>query len=156
MNDLPASSDTARGAIRAARAEDLGALLDLCRRYCEADGHQFDPDLAGPAFAGLLADDGPGFVLVAGDDHRLLGYAVVTWGWSIESGGRDALLDEIYLDRRGQGIGSRLLEAALERARAGGARRVFLETEEANAGARRFYLRHGFTPEASIWLSRDL
>lgn len=26
-----------------------------------------------------------------------LGYAIVTWGYSLESGGREALLDEIYL-----------------------------------------------------------
>lgn len=82
--------------------------------------------------------------------------AVVTWGYSIESGGRDALLDEIYLDVRGQGIGTRLLHTAMAQARAGGARRMFLETEHDNERARDLYLRNGFELERSIWLSRYL
>ena len=33
---------------------------------------------------------------------------------------------------------------------------MFLETEAPNERARRFYQRHDFTTEDSIWLSRDL
>jgi ribosomal protein S18 acetylase RimI-like enzyme len=31
-----------------------------------------------------------------------------------------------------------------------------LETERDNEGARRFYTRHGFTSEDSLWMSIDL
>jgi ribosomal-protein-alanine N-acetyltransferase len=45
---------------------------------------------------------------------------------------------------RRQGIGERLMLAALEDARAEGARRAFLEVREGNAGAQAMYLKYGF------------
>lgn len=49
-------------------------------------------------------------------------------------------------DRRGQGIGSRLLRATLDYARERGARRVVLQVVDTNDGARRLYERFGFVP----------
>lgn len=130
---------------------DLDHLLGLCAEFCAVDGHPFDAGAYRRAIVPLLGGDDTGFVLVDDD-----GYAVVTWGWSLESGGRDALLDEIYVTDRGRGRGRDLLEAAILAARAGGARRVFLETERANEPARRFYGRAGFVTEDSVWMSLDL
>jgi ribosomal-protein-alanine N-acetyltransferase len=45
---------------------------------------------------------------------------------------------------RRQGVGSALLDAALEHGRSAVATRVFLEVRESNEAARRFYERHGF------------
>jgi len=142
--------------IRAATAADLDSLLVLGRRYCEADGHEFHEARTHRAFAGLLAEPRWGTVLLAELDDAAIGYAVVTLGYSIESGGVEALLDEVYLDVRGQGLGSILLERVLAEARTRGAQRLFLETEAANERARAFYLRHRFHQDDSIWLSIDL
>ena len=90
------------------------------------------------------------------DGEGVVGYAVVTWSWSLESGGRDCILDELYLDRRGGGLGAMLLQRAVDEARQAGAAAMFLETERLNDGPRRFYARHGFAPEDSIWMSREL
>lgn len=143
-------------AIRPARDSDLDPLLGLCARYCELDRHAFDETSARTAFATLLGSDRRGFVLVAETGGALTGYAVVTWGFSIESGGLDALLDELYVEERGLGVGSRLMDAAIERATAAGASRMFLETESHNRRARMFYTRHGFEIEDSVWMSKTL
>lgn len=142
--------------IRTATADDLDVLLVLGRRYCEADGHDFHEEQTRRAFAGLLAEPRWGTVLVAELRGKAIGYAVVTLGYSIESGGVEALLDEIYLDVRGQGLGSILLDRVLAEARGRGAQRLFLETEAANERARALYLRRGFHQDDSIWLSIDL
>lgn len=136
---------------RRAVPADLDALLALCEEYCIVDAHTFDSTAYRAALEPLLADDNHGFVLVAPD-----GYAVVTWGWSLESGGRDALLDEVFVRDRGRGTGRRLLDEAVDRARAGGASRMFLETERVNERARRFYAGAGFVTEDSVWMSRTL
>jgi ribosomal protein S18 acetylase RimI-like enzyme len=47
-------------------------------------------------------------------------------------------------DRRGAGVGSRLLDAALEQARDSGAGRIALDVDAANGRARRLYERYGF------------
>ena len=84
------------------------------------------------------------------------GYGVITWGYSVESGGRDALLDELYVRHRGAGIGSTALTQILDAAAKAGASRTLLETEAHNSRVRSFYTRHGFQPEDSVWMTMDL
>jgi len=143
-------------AIRRAVAGDLEVLLRLCARYCDADSHQFDPVTATAGFEPLLLSDQHGVVWLSVDGDEVVGYAVVTWSWSIESGGPDALLDEIYIDRPGKGHGSALVAHLLEDCRRRNLPRVFLETEQANREARRLYSRLGFRTEDSVWMVADL
>jgi GNAT superfamily N-acetyltransferase len=142
--------------IRRAVSDDLDRLVGMHARFCAADGHDFDEEKARQALAPLLDDDRTGLVWLAEDDDGE-GYAVVTWGWSVESGGPDALLDEIYADPAGRGIGAALLEAILaELSARGSVSRIFLETEQGNEAARRLYRRHGFEQEPSVWMSREI
>lgn len=138
--------------IRRAGVDDLAALVDLHREFCRIDGHPFDERRAVGAFGPLLVDDRHGQVWIV--DNRS-GYAVLTWGWSIEAGGREAVLDEIFVTRRGHGLGALLLEHVIDLGRAEGIVRIFLETESPNARVRAFYERHGFTVDDSIWMSRE-
>ena len=88
------------------------------------------------------------------DNER--GYVVITWGYSLESGGREALIDEIYLRRRGEGRGSKVMDALFDDMAARGVVKMFLETETHNHRARRFYARQGFDEDDSIWMSRQI
>ncbi|HSJ33581.1 MAG TPA: GNAT family N-acetyltransferase [Acidimicrobiia bacterium] len=142
--------------IRLAGPSDLDRLLEMHARFCAADDHQFDPEAARTALEPLLVDDRVGLVWVA-EGEEGGGYAIVTWGWSVESRGRDALLDEIYAEPPGRGIGAALIEAILAELKTReSVTRIFLETEEGNEGARRLYRRHGFEVEPSVWMSREL
>src|SRR5262245_26499156 len=136
--------------VRPGRATDLDALVPLVREFCEIDGHLYDDGLVRGALVPLLANDLYGVVWIATQEGQLAGYAVVTWGYSLESGGRDALLDELYVRARGTGIGRVLMDAMLVDCAARGLRRMFLETEADNGRARAFYQALGFQPENSI------
>jgi GNAT superfamily N-acetyltransferase len=149
MNTPPPSSPTAP---RLATPADLKELVNLVREFCEADRHDFDESRVRSALIPLLESDRHGLVWLVGRPAE--GYAVVTWGYSLESGGADALLDEIYLRERGSGHGSELLRHILRDLEARGLKRIFLETERHNEAVRRFYARHGFEEESSIWMSR--
>jgi len=148
--------------VRVAGLSDLAELLVLVAEYCAADGHEFDELVAASGLLPLLErgvdlDHDPyGVVLIAEEHELAVGYAVLAWGWSIECGGREAVLDELYVRIRGRGIGSHLLRAAEATCREHGVLRVFLETEAPNESARRLYTRHGFTTETSIWMSKLL
>ena len=148
-----------------ARPNDLEVLIALNAEYCAADGHVFDRETAANGFAPLLADDRHGAVWLVhriggGSPHGgpdvVDGYAVVAWSWSVEIGGAEAVLDELYVRTRGRGTGSAAIGAILEQCRVHGMKRVVLETERANERARRLYVRHGFTADDSIWMSRRL
>lgn len=140
--------------LRRARPADRNRLLPLIEAYCKADAHAFDRKRVESALLPLLRDDRQGMVWLIGEPAQ--GYAVVTWGYSLESGGRDALLDEIYVAPQGAGLGGRALDSIMAQLGALGIRRIFLETESANSRGRRFYARHGFEVEDSVWMARDL
>ena len=140
--------------IRRAGMDDLEALAGLSSEFNEIDGHPNDDRRVRDALIPLLRDDSLGVVYLFGEPPD--GYAVVTWGYSIESGGRDALLDEIYMRQRGQGQGSAAFERVLADVRGRGLSRMFLETERSNFRVRSFYARHGFAEDDSIWMSREL
>ena len=138
--------------IRRAISTDLATLVDLHRQFCVVDGHPFNEARATAAFGPLLEDDRWGVVWIFDDSA---GYAVVVWGWSIEAGGFEAVLDEIFVVRRGEGTGAALIEHVLAQGRTSGLARIFLETESRNDRVRPFYARHGFTTDDSIWMSYE-
>ena len=142
--------------IRLATPDDFEPVTALVAEFCEIDGHEFDADRVEGALRSLLESDAYGVVWLVVDGERPTGYAVVTWGYAIESGGRDALLDEIYVRDRDRGQGSALLDALLEDCRRRGLSQIFLETEPHNERVRGFYTRHGFVVDPSVWMSRPL
>lgn len=142
--------------IRRADSEDRDQLDGLIERFYCIDNHEFDRARVDAGLNPLLGGDEYRQVWVAAEGDLLAGYVVVTWSWSLESGGRDCILDELYVESRGGGVGALLLSHAMSEARKAGATAMFLETEAPNDGARRFYRRHGFSADDSTWMSRDL
>ncbi len=140
--------------INRAKPDDLEVLLTLIQEFYAIDHHEYAEALLMSSLPGLLASDEFGLVWKVGSPAE--GYAVVTWGYSLESGGREALIDEIYLRERSKGAGSALLAHILEDCRLRGIVRIFLETESHNARVREFYRRAGFEEDDSIWMSMRL
>ena len=142
--------------LRLANIEDYVAILPLIKEFCEIDNHEFDEIRIENSLKPLLNDRNLGVVVLVENENELLGYAVLTWGWSLESGGREALLDEIFLKVRNQGLGALLLGQVIATAKEYDSQIIFLETELANQRVRDFYQRHGFKRDDSIWLSHKL
>jgi ribosomal protein S18 acetylase RimI-like enzyme len=143
--------------IRRAVLADLPVLVELNAEYCSADGHAFDQHLARDGLEPLLVDDTHGSVWMILDHTGTIdGYAVLARSWSVEIGGAEMILDEIYVRTRGTGLGSRAIAELLRECASRRVKRVFLETEPPNDAARRLYERQGFTVEDSIWMSRTV
>ncbi|MGC8509952.1 MAG: GNAT family N-acetyltransferase [Acidimicrobiales bacterium] len=143
-------------AVRRAGTDDQDALLQLIRDFNREDDHDHDEERVRRALGPLLEDDQLGQVWIVDVAGRPRGYCVLAWGYSLESGGRECVVDEIFVSPSSRGVGGLLLDAALAGAREAGVLVVFLETEVRNARARAFYQRHGFLLEDSIWMRRVL
>ena len=104
----------------------------------------------------FLARPEIGFVWVAAAGSRVVGACVVCYAISTSRGGLVAKLDDVTIDpgRLRQGAGSAMLAALVEHLRKAGIGRIDTACHRANAGAWRFYERHGFRPldEARIAL----
>jgi GNAT superfamily N-acetyltransferase len=140
--------------MRRAGLADKPLLMQLIAAFYRADHHDFDRESLELALPPLLRDDSFGVVWLL--DAPVLGYAVVTWSYSLESGGREALLDEIYVAQQGKGVGSEFLQAIISDLHGREIQRFFLETELHNERVRGFYARHGFAADDSVWMSRDI
>jgi hypothetical protein len=81
--------------IRRARAGDVDGMLALMRPYYAEDGYRFDRGCAAKVLRAFLRRPACGRAWVLTWEGRVSGYAVVTLGYSLEHGGRDAFLDEI-------------------------------------------------------------
>ena len=143
--------------LRLALPADLDSLTQLMLEFSIEAKAPLEKSHLSKAANPLLLGNPHGLILVAAD-QALLGYLVMSFGWSIESGGKEALIDEVYISpkARNQGLGTGLAKLAIEHARAAGVKMVFLETEAENSRVRELYGRLGFILEDSIWLKKPL
>jgi GNAT superfamily N-acetyltransferase len=119
---------------------------------------EIDDETLGRAIEGALADPRLARFLVAADGDRLVGIAYLSFQWTLEYGGRIAWLEELYVvpEHREKGLGSRLLDAALEAVRASGCLAVDLEIERGHERAANLYERTGFTKLSRVRWSKRL
>lgn len=95
----------------------------------------------------LLSGIPYGCVYLIGPPRAPIGYMVITFTWSVEYGGLDGNIDELYIRPgvRGRGIASEALVALPHALAAGGLRTIHLEVDRNNANALKLYRRAGFT-----------
>jgi [ribosomal protein S18]-alanine N-acetyltransferase len=121
--------------IRAATPEDAAAVAALEAESLGSDA--WSPALVADGIAGGLPTVS---YLVAEDDGRLVGYAVVSAVADIAELQRIAVTPA----RRRTGLATALLDEGCRRAAASGADRLLLEVRDDNLGALRFYADRGF------------
>ena len=132
---------------------DLPALCELLGALFSQEAEFVpDPRLQAAGLRLILADEKVGQILVMRDNSQVLAMVSLLFHPSTALGARVAVLEDFVVrpDCRGRGLGSRLLDAAVELARAQGCRRVTLLTDHDNAAAQRLYARHGFAKSTML------
>lgn len=131
--------------IRLADSSDAAAIGRLLHAFnTEFDDPTPGSDWLAGRIVQLLAG-GDTSVLVA--DPGPAGFALLRFRPFVYSDGLECYLAELYVvpDRRGQGIGRSLMEAAFEHARSRGAAHMDLNTSEDDVVARHLYEKLGFS-----------
>lgn len=143
-------------AFEVAENSDLEMLLELIQEYYKYDAHPFDDDKIRTALVELLSDRSLGRVWLLQDNSEAIGYIVLTFGFSLESGGRDALLDELYIRERyrGQGIGRKVIQFLEEICQSLDIQVLNLEVERRNTFAQSFYRQVGFDDQDSYLMTK--
>lgn len=147
--------------IRLAGPADLDAVTALASAFRDFLGDAQPSDAAFRAgFARLLADPEADFLVAEGLGYVALRYRDSAWHQGLECEVEDVF---VHPAARGQGLGRRLMEAALERAEARGCRAIGLTTNERNAAAVALYEALGLRADRprweggrQLWLQRSL
>lgn len=144
--------------IEPARETDLPSIRSLLTELVEAmtDTEGFNIDQAVENCRSLIRDPAQ-YVLVAVQGTGILGLINFSMRKTIMHPAPSGLIDELVVSRhaRGLGVGTRLVQAAVDRCRDLGCCEVEVSTEKTNARARRFYKRVGFQEDA-VLLELDL
>lgn len=132
--------------LSSAGLDDLPRVVEYMRAYYAHDRVEFIESKAAAAVGQLIHDTTLGGIWLIRWDEKDVGYIVLTFGYSLEFGGRDAFIDEFFVVERyrGRGIGKRTLELVESMCRANGVKALHLEVERSNATAQGLYERCGF------------
>jgi ribosomal protein S18 acetylase RimI-like enzyme len=133
-------------------------LIELMQEFYALEHLPFDEKVARQALQQILSNESFGVVHLLSIDKEVIGYIVLTFGFSLEFHGRDAFIDEIYIreSHRSRGIGKaslRYIERVCQRA---GIKALHLEVERVNTRAQSVYRQAGYQDHDRYLLTKWL
>jgi ribosomal protein S18 acetylase RimI-like enzyme len=144
--------------IAVASREDEADIMPLMIAFNDAEGIVWRPTVMVPALRRLLNDGLIGTLLIArdADSGVPVGYALATFGFDIEFGGRDAFITELFVapQARGRGVGRALLDATVRELRTQGIEAIHLMVRPENEQAKSLYERVGFRASSRLLMTR--
>lgn len=143
---------------KTATASDTDLLTTMIQRYFAFDQIPFHPEQIRSGLAVLLGDESLGRVWLVLSGARTAGYVILTFGFDLEFGGRQAGITDLYLEPeyRGKGLGRRTLNHVEEFCRESGVHALELQVERDNVEAFGLYQSFGFKMHDRIPMSKRL
>jgi ribosomal protein S18 acetylase RimI-like enzyme len=134
---------------RPAQSADLETLVSLRQESGLADKLDSRARLEQ-----LVTGDSLGRVWLIQPESRPVGYGVVTFSYSLEFHGRDALLDELYLPDNYRHMAVESLQFILAQGQLMGINALHVELERHNTSAQRLYRAVGFKDDNSYLMTK--
>lgn len=133
-------------AITLAKPEDLERLLPLVRAFHAEVAIDATEEKRLSALTPLLEGSPFGGVWLLGPSRAPIGYVVICFGWSVEFGGMDGFVDELYIREsvRGRGIGTEVLINLPKQLSHSGLKAIHLEVSRVAVRTQEAYKRAGF------------
>ena len=127
--------------VRPLEPDDRAAWARLWAGYLEFYETDLDPAITEVTWTRLLDPAEPMHALVAVRSHEIVGITHHVFHRSTWSATRYCYLEDLFThpDARGTGVGRALIEATADAAAASGATKLYWQTHQGNATARRLY-----------------
>ncbi|MGH1413115.1 MAG: GNAT family N-acetyltransferase [Pelagimonas sp.] len=145
--------------LQLATENDAAKLLPLVAAFHNEMGFATTQEQQTAAIAPLLDGSPHGAIWLVGPRNSPVGYITITFGWSLEFGGMDAFVDELYIRPavRKRGMGSEALSAIAKALGDGGVRALHLEVDRDDEDTQRFYSRARFARrDKYVLMSKEL
>jgi diamine N-acetyltransferase len=124
----------------------------------EPGAYFFNEPVVSGALRKFLADSSLGEAWIFFDGETPVAYIILTFGFSFEFHGRNAFIDELYVEPpyRRQGLGRHAMQFIAERARECGVNAIHLEVDEGNIAAEKLYRRTGYVDNSRYLMTKWL
>lgn len=147
-----------RAEFKAATTSDEGILVTLRQEFCEHEPfpNPLDAETDRAILRGLLENERLGKIWLILIEGETAGYIALTFGYSLEYAGRDALIDELYLREqfRAAGIGKQTVQWIENYCRTENIKAVHLEVDRTNDHAKALYHKTGFVDHERHFLTK--
>jgi GNAT superfamily N-acetyltransferase len=137
---------------------DVQLLVGMMREFYAEANYALDVGWAATAFTTLLKGDSRGAIWIASEKDDPVGYVVFTFRFSMEFGGADAFIDDLFVrpKYRRRGAGRAMLAAAFDEIRLRGMLAVHVETGYENVAAKALYGSFGLQDRKRLLLTARL
>ncbi len=141
---------------RLATLDDIDTLMVFVRDFYALDQYPFDEQITRRTLEKMIQDDSLGRIWLICEANTAIGYVALTFGYSIEYHGRDAFIDELFIqaEQRKRGIGTKTIQFVLAACREFGVHALHLEVERGNSAGQALYRKAGFEDHDRYLLTR--
>ncbi len=144
-------------ALRPATPSDFDAVFPRTRALNDHESIEISNERLEAGLRSLLGNPGFGGVWLVLREGETIGYAIVTYGFDLEFGGREGWLTELWIDvdQRTQGAGAAAIEALVPELAQRDVRAVHLQVRAENPAVR-LYERNGFVASPRTVMTRRI
>ncbi len=132
--------------LKEATKQDLPKVIAFIEEFYAIDQYPFDANKISQCLQALIDNNNLGKLWLICEGSRPVGYLVLSLGFSMEYMGRDAFIDDFYIQSadRNKGIGAIVMNQVISIATKMGIKVLHLEVEKHNERAKNLYLKKGF------------
>ena len=143
---------------RVAALADIPILVELMWEFYAEANYALDATWAAETFSTVMRDDSRGMAWIMSEENRPIGYVVLTFRLSMEFGGSDAFIDDLFVrpEYRRHGAGRAALTAAFDESRRRGVLAMHVETADDNVAAKALYGGFGLEDRKRLLLTAKL
>ena len=138
---------------RIAQQEDIPKLCDLLKTlFGQEEEFCYDQSRQENALKTVLTSPNLGDILVIEEMDKVVGMVTILYTFSTALNEKVGLLEDMIIapDHQNQGLGSSLIEYALEFAKSKGLKRITLLTDGSNKKAHKFYKKNHFVVSSMV------
>lgn len=126
--------------------DDAEVLLTMIAAFHKEIGIETTEEVRQASIAPILQGSPLAVAYIFGPKTAPVGYLIISFGWSLELGGMDGFLDEIWIrpNVRKRGIGQEVLDSVIKALKGAGLKAIHLEVNRDDGATQNLYKGIGF------------
>jgi GNAT superfamily N-acetyltransferase len=140
-----------------AAENDIDLILDMMSEFYKHEQIKYNKEILRPVIIDMIQNPSLGKIWLINADSEVIGYFTLTFIFSMEYGGRNALLDEIFIKDsfRRKGIGKQTLKFIEQQCKLNDIHAIHLQVNNFNPSAKNLYEFFGFEVVDRIFMKKE-